>query len=99
MQILKYFHVLMRGRRRRLFIHRICTDDDNWIQGDANIAATACNHFQKIFTRHEDKIDEGLLQCIPRLVDEEYNQILQALPTMEELKHVIFAINPNSALS
>ena len=38
----KYFHSLIRGRRRKLFIHRICTDEDTWIQGDENIAKEAC---------------------------------------------------------
>ncbi|XP_049347584.1 uncharacterized protein LOC125812144 [Solanum verrucosum] len=30
----KYFHSIMRGRRRKLFIHNICTAKDAWIQGD-----------------------------------------------------------------
>lgn len=45
-----YFHALMRGRRRRLFIHQICTDTEDWIQGEENIAKAACEHFQNIFT-------------------------------------------------
>ncbi|XP_049405105.1 uncharacterized protein LOC125868520 [Solanum stenotomum] len=55
----KYFHALMRGRRGRLFLHKICTDDNVWIQGD--------------------------------------DQIAQEMPTLEELKQVVFAMNPNSA--
>ncbi|KAK4706662.1 hypothetical protein R3W88_033794 [Solanum pinnatisectum] len=46
----KYFHALIRGRRRRLFIHKILTDDDEWVQGDEHITQAACNHFQNIFT-------------------------------------------------
>jgi len=45
----KYFHSMMRGRRRKLFIHRICTDEDTWIQGDENIAKKACMYY-KIFS-------------------------------------------------
>ncbi|WMV45637.1 hypothetical protein MTR67_039022 [Solanum verrucosum] len=30
----KYFHALMRGRRRRLFLHKICTNNYVCIQGD-----------------------------------------------------------------
>ncbi|KAM3286888.1 hypothetical protein P3S67_025687 [Capsicum chacoense] len=41
----KYFHALMRGRRRRLFIHKITNE-----QGDDNIANAACAHFKAIFT-------------------------------------------------
>ncbi|KAG5606071.1 hypothetical protein H5410_027563 [Solanum commersonii] len=63
----KYFHALMRGRRRRLFIHKICTDEGDWIQGDDNIAKEACQYFQNIFTGHNARISEGALQCIPRM--------------------------------
>lgn len=30
----KYFHALMRGRRRRLHIHKICKENEEWVQGD-----------------------------------------------------------------
>ncbi|XP_049348973.1 uncharacterized protein LOC125813527 [Solanum verrucosum] len=30
----KYFHALIRGRRRRLFIHKILKDNDEWVQSD-----------------------------------------------------------------
>ncbi|KAK4733755.1 hypothetical protein R3W88_008016 [Solanum pinnatisectum] len=46
----KYFHALLRGRRRRLFLHKICTDNDTWIQGDDQIAHTACDYFKEMFT-------------------------------------------------
>lgn len=26
-----YFHALIRGRRKRLFIHKICFGEDNWV--------------------------------------------------------------------
>ncbi|KAH0684452.1 hypothetical protein KY290_036526 [Solanum tuberosum] len=93
----KYFHSIMRGRRRRLFIHKISTDDNEWIQGDENIAKAACVYFQETFTGHENRIAENILQCIPRMVTEEQNQNLQALPTREELKQAVYSMNPNSA--
>ncbi|KAG5631316.1 hypothetical protein H5410_003033, partial [Solanum commersonii] len=34
----KYFHALIRGRRRRLFVHKILNENDEWIQGDDQIA-------------------------------------------------------------
>jgi len=37
----KYFHALMRGRRRKLFIHQISNESGEWIQGDVNIAGAA----------------------------------------------------------
>lgn len=93
----RYFHALMRGRRRRLFIHKICNDQGEFLEGDEVIATAACEHFQKIFIGEEKLINEDALNCIPRMVTEEQNLILQAMPTMEELKHVVLSMSPNSA--
>ncbi|KAG5580343.1 hypothetical protein H5410_050970 [Solanum commersonii] len=95
--LIQIFHALKRGRRRKLFIHQINNESGEWIQGDVNIARDACEHFQNIFTGHQDNINEEILQCIPRLVTEEQNQALKADPTVEEVKQVVFAMNSHSA--
>ncbi|WMV07509.1 hypothetical protein MTR67_000894 [Solanum verrucosum] len=86
----KYFHALMRGRKRRLFIHKICTDEGDWIQGDDNIAKEACQYFQNIFTGHTARISEAVLQCIPRMVTQDQNQALDSRVTL--VKHVLQSI-------
>ncbi|XP_015167780.1 uncharacterized protein [Solanum tuberosum] len=82
----KYFHSLMRGRRRRLFLHRICTENEVWVQGDEQIAQAACDYYQQIFTGQNDRIDDRILQHIPTLVTPVQNEMLQAMPTLEELR-------------
>lgn len=37
------------------------------------------------------------MDCIPRMVNQEQNNNLIAVPTIEELKEVVFSMNPNSA--
>ncbi|XP_049348974.1 uncharacterized protein LOC125813528 [Solanum verrucosum] len=93
----KYFHALIRGRRRRLFIHKILNDDDEWIQGDEHIAQAACTHFQHIFSGEEKIVDEIPMNCIPRMVSQEHKDRLKELPTIDELKEVVHSMNPNSA--
>ncbi|KAK6780088.1 hypothetical protein RDI58_022272 [Solanum bulbocastanum] len=93
----KYFHALIRGRRRRLFIHKILKDNDEWVQGDEYIAKAACDYFQDIVTGEEKVIDEAPLECIPRLINREQNERIKAMPSMEELKEVVYSMNPNSA--
>ncbi|XP_015161207.1 uncharacterized protein [Solanum tuberosum] len=83
----KYFHALMRGRRRRL---------EEWIQGEEQIAQATCNYYQHIFTGYNDRIDERILWHIPTVVTPDQNDMLQAMPTLEELRQVVFAMNPNS---
>ncbi|OIT07895.1 hypothetical protein A4A49_63152, partial [Nicotiana attenuata] len=46
----KYFHSLIRGRRRKLYIHKIKNEDGEWITGDEAIGEAACEHFQNLFS-------------------------------------------------
>lgn len=50
---LKYFHALLRGRKRKLYIHKVQYDERGWIEGNDAIAEVDCNHFQQI--REEKK--------------------------------------------
>ncbi|XP_049378041.1 uncharacterized protein LOC125842768 [Solanum stenotomum] len=93
----KYFHSLIRGRRRRLFIHTIIREDGERIHRVDNIADAACAHFQNIFTGEDKVINEDAINCIPRMVSQEHNNTLTAMPNLEDLKEVVFSMNPNSA--
>ncbi|XP_015170975.1 uncharacterized protein [Solanum tuberosum] len=93
----KYFHALMRGRRRRLFLHKICTANEVWIQGEEHITQATCDYYQQMFTGPTDRIDERILQFIPTTVTLEQSEMLQAMPSIEELRQVVFSMNPNSA--
>lgn len=76
-------------------------ESGEWFQGDADIAHTACKHFQTIFTSNEDWIDEEALHCIPIMINEDQNDTLQEMdeemPSMEEIKHFGFSMSPYSA--
>ncbi|KAG5586740.1 hypothetical protein H5410_047174 [Solanum commersonii] len=93
----KYLHAIIRGRRSKLFIHKISDDHGNTIKGDENIAKAACCHFEKIFTGEDNLINEEVLRCIPSMITEYQNQKLQAMPTKDELKQAISSMSANSA--
>uniref|UniRef100_A0A0V0IU37 Putative ovule protein n=1 Tax=Solanum chacoense TaxID=4108 RepID=A0A0V0IU37_SOLCH len=93
----KYFHALMRGRRRRIFLHKICIENEVWIQGEEQIAQAACDYYQHQFTGQNDIIDERILQYIPTIITPDQNEMLQAIPNIDELRKVVFAMNPYSA--
>ncbi|XP_055824941.1 uncharacterized protein LOC129893436 [Solanum dulcamara] len=63
-----YFYVLIRGRRKRLYIYRIQNDEGSWVKGDAEIVEAACNYCQQIFTGEEKYIQQQDLQCITPIV-------------------------------
>ncbi|WMV32834.1 hypothetical protein MTR67_026219 [Solanum verrucosum] len=93
----KYFHAIMRGRMRRLFIHKISDDSGIWVKGDKGIGQATSKYFQKIFFGKKDRIADHILQCLPRQVADQQNQSLQEMVSMEEVRNVVFAMNPNSA--
>lgn len=64
----KYFHALIRGRRRKLYIHRIQDEKGSWIQRDEDIAKVASDYFQQSFTGEDKLINEDILDCIPRMI-------------------------------
>ncbi|XP_015058305.1 uncharacterized protein LOC107004576 [Solanum pennellii] len=95
----KYFHLVIRGRRRKFFIHKVSNENGDWIQGDDNIAQVACEHFKGIFTGEEKLINEHTLECIPRVINQDQNAQLTIEPSMDEPKEVVLSMNPNSAAS
>lgn len=93
----KYFQSLVRRRRRRIFMHKIIIEDKEWLQGDDNIAKVSYDHFQQIFTGDDKSINGGNLDSIPMMVSQEHDDRLNTVQTMEELKEVVFSMNPTSA--
>ncbi|XP_070049720.1 uncharacterized protein [Nicotiana tomentosiformis] len=93
-----YFHSVIKGRRRRLSIQKIQDENGQWKEGESEIAQAAINHFQEIFNHGAGSNDFSALECInPRVTDEE-NEMLTALPTLEEIRESIFSIDLTSAL-
>ncbi|XP_047270323.1 uncharacterized protein LOC124899473 [Capsicum annuum] len=91
-----YFYAFIRGKRR-IFMHKFKNEEGVWFQGDADIAATAVTHFQDIYTGIADYVPEKMLANIPKLIFDEKNEFQQAIPTLEEVKDVVFSISTHSA--
>ncbi|XP_009600115.1 uncharacterized protein [Nicotiana tomentosiformis] len=54
----KYFHSLIRGRRRKLFIHKIKDENGDWILGDEAIGEAAFNYFEDLFTEQGGTLEK-----------------------------------------
>ncbi|XP_060182907.1 uncharacterized protein LOC132612843 [Lycium barbarum] len=91
----KYFHNMVKGRRKFLNIHRIYADDQ-WIEGSENIADAAMKFYQDIFSEENISFDNSILNCFPCLIIDSDNYMLLVDPSMDEVKNVIFDINHNS---
>ena len=88
---------MIRDRTRKLFIHKVVNENGVWVQGDETIAQVACEHFKAIFSGEEKFINERNLESIPRMISQDHNNQLTNMPSIDELKGVVFSINPNSA--
>ncbi|XP_059284799.1 uncharacterized protein LOC132038092 [Lycium ferocissimum] len=70
-----YFHTIVKGRRRRrLNIHSIKVDDQ-WMEGDENIAIAAVQFYEKLFGKDDRDIDMNMINLLPRLIREEDNDM------------------------
>lgn len=51
----KYFHSVMRQRRKKAYIHRIKNEEDNWINGNDKTADAAVAYYTSLFFQpHQD---------------------------------------------
>ncbi|XP_060210304.1 uncharacterized protein LOC132637191 [Lycium barbarum] len=64
----KYFHCLIRDRRRRFQLHRIKNSTGNWVQGNEGIAKVAIHHFEHMFNLNHNFTDHNILNVIPECI-------------------------------
>lgn len=93
----KFFHSVVNGRKKRLSLKKLRRDDGNWIEGDEEIAREAVSSFQKQFTKDSSDVDLSILSCIPKLVSDEDNKMLTNQPTLDEIKDIVFSMDPQSS--
>lgn len=55
--------------------------------------------FQNLFTKKGVISDMSILDCIPKIINDADNEMLTTIPTMEELREVVFAMSSQSAVS
>ncbi|KAG5611855.1 hypothetical protein H5410_023136 [Solanum commersonii] len=92
----KYFHNVIKDRRRRLQIHRIQNHNGKWIQDSDKIGKAAVKHFSKLFNLPEPTVDDNIVSCIPECITDEDNLMLSTMPNEDEIKTTIFYMNPTS---
>ncbi|XP_059311979.1 uncharacterized protein LOC132063452 [Lycium ferocissimum] len=94
----KYFHSVIRHKRKKSHIYRIKNEFDEWIQGDDRIADAAIRHFNRLFSQPDQFTEFKILDNIEKQVTNEDNENLVAIPIMEETYQAIIFLDPDSAL-
>ncbi|XP_075095058.1 uncharacterized protein LOC142173378 [Nicotiana tabacum] len=93
----KYFHSLIRNRKCRLQLHTIKDYRGSWVQGDDNISKVVVHHFKHLFNLQHQFRYHDMLNCVPRCINEEDNDLLNAIPDDEEIRSDVFSMNASSA--
>ncbi|XP_059294411.1 uncharacterized protein LOC132047376 [Lycium ferocissimum] len=86
----KFFHSIVNGRRKRLQVKRIQDADRLWLENKEGIAQGAVQFFQDQFTQEAYNSDFSTINIVPKLITDEYNEMLCALPTEDEVKKAAF---------
>ncbi|XP_059281014.1 uncharacterized protein LOC132034649 [Lycium ferocissimum] len=76
----KYFHAVIRDRRRKIKLERIKNNRGRWVSGDEKMAKVAIKHFDNLFNLHPNSVDLNILNCIPRCISPEDNNFMLSCP-------------------
>ncbi|XP_060170505.1 uncharacterized protein LOC132601442 [Lycium barbarum] len=93
----RFFHNIVKGRRKRTQIKRIQNSDGIWIEGTNNLADEAISFYQKQFTQEPQQEEFSLLEHIQELVTEEDNIVICSIPSLEEVRQAVFELAGDSA--
>ncbi|VFQ95836.1 unnamed protein product, partial [Cuscuta campestris] len=93
----KFFHNLVKGKRLRLQISSIKTDEGEILDDKTEIATHAINFFSKLYKEDSVSDDSHIFNFIPKIINEEDNKLICTLPQGEEVRRAIWDLNEHSA--
>lgn len=93
----KFFHAVVMKKRKQNFITSIRGEDGQTITDMNLIQQSAVKYFSTLLTTDNIEPQAEIFQCIPQLINTEDNQMMTMIPTMEEVKQVVFSIPDTSS--
>ncbi|XP_071914089.1 uncharacterized protein [Coffea arabica] len=87
---------VVKQRRVQSTIHRIKNSQCSWVEKEEDIASEAIQFFSNLFSEHSAPAPD-MLHLIPPLITVEDNETLEAIPSMEKVRRVVFAMDGESA--
>ncbi|KAL2479297.1 Uncharacterized protein Adt_32263 [Abeliophyllum distichum] len=92
----KFFHVVVKKNKSKNKIIQIRNIDDRLIQSEDEIQKSAVDYFQNVLTKEPIEDSSELVESIPNLITLKDNNFLNGLPSIEEVKEVVFSLNKDS---
>lgn len=93
----KYFHNILRDRRRRMYIHKIKNHKDMWIQRDEKIARAGTKNFKIFFNLKQPISNLDITNCIPNLITNQDNDFLTKIPDEKEVHDAVFSMSKGNS--
>lgn len=85
-------------KKRQLFhVHQIWDDSSKWISKPSYVAVSAVDYFQGLLAGGNSQFQQSDFDFIPHLVSAADNTSLCREPDLDEIRQVVFFIDPNSA--
>ncbi|XP_075087558.1 uncharacterized protein LOC107813948 [Nicotiana tabacum] len=92
-----FFHNYVNGKRKKLQLKRIKSGSRVWIEDQEQLATAAVDFYQRKFTNEGVAFEFSLLNNVPSMVTMDQNLELSRLPTIEEVRAVVFELSGESA--
>ncbi|VFQ96673.1 unnamed protein product, partial [Cuscuta campestris] len=93
----KAFHAFVNGKRRKLAINHIISEDGKGLFSQQDICGEATTHFTKQFKALSTPNPLHPLSHIPWLITDSDNNLLSSLPSMEEVRQAVWELDSSSA--
>ncbi|PKA48832.1 Putative ribonuclease H protein [Apostasia shenzhenica] len=93
----KFFHNLVKKKRKRLFVDHLMGTDGNWITTNEDLETSGVEYFGQLLSSEGCTFTDSDFAHIPNMVTDLDNNTLLSTPTLEEVKEAIFSIHKDSA--
>ncbi|XP_026416913.1 uncharacterized protein LOC113312375 [Papaver somniferum] len=92
-----FFHTNVKIRQTRNMICELEDVDGNMVADQDKITDILVNFFHHKFQYKEVTINDSLLDVIPKLITDQDQVMIESIPELEEIKHVVFSMNADGA--
>ena len=93
----KFFHASVQGRRRRNRLNKLQREDGTWTESEQAVSKEIAEYYRNLFNSNDVGDLTEVLDGIPHTISDELNGNLMKPVLEEEIKAVIFSMNPDKA--
>lgn len=93
----RFFHAMIQNKHQLFHFHQIQDASSVWLSKSSAIADSAVTFFQGLLTDEDSQFQPEDFSFIPSLITEEDDVDLCMIPDIEEVRQVVFSIDPDSA--